>query len=117
MRTRSDALTCLLLPHADALDLAISRLCKQGEARRFEAILLPMALKGLKAWDIDAARQPDQYVANSRVVAQRIRDCYGREAIVIPPPIDAAGSCYKLGRMIITSCSRAWFLTRGSISR
>jgi glycosyltransferase involved in cell wall biosynthesis len=52
-------------------------------------ILLPVALKGLKAWDIDAARQPDQYVANSRVVAQRIRDCYGREAVVIPPPIDA----------------------------
>jgi|HubBroStandDraft_2_1064218.scaffolds.fasta_scaffold140139_1 glycosyltransferase involved in cell wall biosynthesis len=52
-------------------------------------LLLPVALKGLKAWDIDAARQPDQYVANSRVVAQRIRDCYGREAIVIPPPIDA----------------------------
>jgi glycosyltransferase involved in cell wall biosynthesis len=52
-------------------------------------ILLPFALKGLKAWDIDAARQPDQYVANSRVVAQRIRDCYGREAIVIPPPINA----------------------------
>lgn len=53
-------------------------------------ILLPMALKGLKAWDIDAAKQPDQYVANSRVVAQRIRDCYGREAVVIPPPIDAS---------------------------
>jgi glycosyltransferase involved in cell wall biosynthesis len=52
-------------------------------------LLLPFALKGLKAWDIDAARQPDQYVANSRVVAQRIRDCYGREAIVIPPPINA----------------------------
>jgi glycosyltransferase involved in cell wall biosynthesis len=52
-------------------------------------LLLPVALKGLKAWDIDAARQPDQYVANSRVVAQRIRDCYGREAVVIPPPIDA----------------------------
>ena len=52
-------------------------------------LLLPVALKGLRAWDIDAARQPDQYVANSRVVAQRIRDCYGREAVVIPPPIDA----------------------------
>ena len=53
-------------------------------------VLLPMALKGLKAWDIDAARQPDQYVANSKVVAQRIRECYGREAVVIPPPIDAS---------------------------
>ena len=53
-------------------------------------LLLPLALKGLKVWDIDAARQPDQYVANSTVVAQRIRECYGREAIVIPPPIDAS---------------------------
>jgi glycosyltransferase involved in cell wall biosynthesis len=53
-------------------------------------LLLPMALRGLKAWDIDAARQPDQYVANSRFVAERIRECYGREAIVIPPPIDAS---------------------------
>ena len=52
-------------------------------------LLLPVALKGLRAWDIDAARQPDQYVANSKVVAQRIRDCYGREAVVIPPPINA----------------------------
>ena len=52
-------------------------------------ILLPLALRGLKAWDLEAARQPDQYVANSKVVAQRIRDCYGREAVVIPPPIDA----------------------------
>jgi glycosyltransferase involved in cell wall biosynthesis len=53
-------------------------------------VLLPMALKGLKAWDIDAARQPDQYVANSKVVAQRIRECYGREAVVIPPPIEVS---------------------------
>jgi glycosyltransferase involved in cell wall biosynthesis len=53
-------------------------------------LILPIALKGLKAWDIDAARQPDQYIANSKFVANRIRECYGREAVVIPPPIDAS---------------------------
>jgi glycosyltransferase involved in cell wall biosynthesis len=50
--------------------------------------VLPMLLKGLKRWDLRAARQPDFYIANSHVVAERIRECYGREAQVIPPPID-----------------------------
>jgi hypothetical protein len=36
-----------------------------------------MALKGMKAWDIDAARPPDQYETNSRFVAQKIRECHG----------------------------------------
>jgi glycosyltransferase involved in cell wall biosynthesis len=39
-------------------------------------------------WDLRASRQPDYYIANSRLVAQRIREIYGREAFVIPPPID-----------------------------
>lgn len=50
--------------------------------------LLPIALWGLKKWDLRAARQPDYYIANSRLVAQRIKQIYGREAFVIPPPID-----------------------------
>ena len=50
--------------------------------------LLPMFLSGLKRWDLRAARQPDYFVANSSVVAERIRKFYGREAFVIPPPID-----------------------------
>jgi glycosyltransferase involved in cell wall biosynthesis len=39
-------------------------------------------------WDLRASRQPDYYIANSRLMAQRIRKIYGREAFVIPPPID-----------------------------
>jgi glycosyltransferase involved in cell wall biosynthesis len=66
-------------------------------------VILPMALKGLKAWDISAARQPDQYVANSKFVAQRIRECYGREAVVIPPPIDA-------GRFVIRPVQDDYYL-------
>lgn len=50
--------------------------------------LLPFSLWGLKKWDLRAARQPDYYIANSRLVAQRIKQIYGREAFVIPPPID-----------------------------
>lgn len=50
--------------------------------------LLPMALAGLKQWDLRAAKQPDYYIANSNTVAERIKKFYGRESIVIPPPID-----------------------------
>jgi glycosyltransferase involved in cell wall biosynthesis len=51
-------------------------------------VTLPALLSGLRWWDRRAAQQPDHYLANSRVVAERIRRFYGREAFVIPPPID-----------------------------
>jgi glycosyltransferase involved in cell wall biosynthesis len=50
--------------------------------------LLPMLISGLQRWDRDASRQPDHFVANSKVVAERIRRIYGRSAEVIHPPID-----------------------------
>ena len=49
---------------------------------------LPTLLWGLRKWDLRASRQPNYYIANSRLVAQRIKKIYGREAFVIPPPID-----------------------------
>ena len=58
---------------------------------RFGAVtrsLLPLSLWGLKKWDLRAARQPNYYIANSRLVAHRIKQVYDRDAIVIPPPID-----------------------------
>lgn len=50
--------------------------------------ILPCLLSGLKRWDLRAAKQPDYFIANSNVIAERIKQCYGREATVIPPPID-----------------------------
>lgn len=50
--------------------------------------LLPSFLWALRKWDLRAAQQPDYYVCNSQVVADRIREVYGRDAVVIPPPID-----------------------------
>ena len=50
--------------------------------------LLPLLLSILKRWDLRASRQPDYFIANSNVVAERIKKFYGRDSIVIPPPID-----------------------------
>jgi glycosyltransferase involved in cell wall biosynthesis len=52
--------------------------------------LLPRLLSGLKRWDLRASRQPDYFIANSQFVADRIKLAYGREATVIPPPIDVS---------------------------
>jgi glycosyltransferase involved in cell wall biosynthesis len=49
---------------------------------------LPLALWGLRKWDLRASQQPNYYIANSRLVAERIRKIYKREAHVIPPPIE-----------------------------
>ena len=53
-------------------------------------LLLPRLLSGLKHWDLRAAKQPDYFIANSQFVADRIKRAYGREATVIPPPIDVS---------------------------
>ncbi len=50
--------------------------------------LLPPLLALLKRWDLAASRRPDYYIANSQVVADRIKQFYGRDSVVIPPPID-----------------------------
>jgi glycosyltransferase involved in cell wall biosynthesis len=42
----------------------------------------------VRAWDVRAAERVSYFIANSRYVADRIRRCYGRESVVIHPPID-----------------------------
>ena len=50
--------------------------------------VLPLALSALRRWDLRAAAQPDFYIANSKNTARNIKEVYGRDAVVIPPPID-----------------------------
>ena len=57
---------------------------------RGRAAPLRLATRGLRRpllrWDRAAAASADRYLANSAVVATRIRDAYGIEAEVVPPP-------------------------------
>jgi glycosyltransferase involved in cell wall biosynthesis len=47
------------------------------------------AIRGtLCRWDYEAAQRVTCFVANSQTVRGRIRKCYGRESIVIYPPVD-----------------------------
>jgi len=42
----------------------------------------------LRRWDVASARGVDRFVANSRHIAGRIRELYGREAAVVYPPVE-----------------------------
>ena len=44
----------------------------------------------LRRWDHAAAQRVDRFVAISREVQARIRDFYGRDSVVIHPPLDTA---------------------------
>ena len=57
----------------------------QGAAQR--ALTSPLRL-WLKAWDRRAARKPHVYVTSGKPVADRIRSFYGREAAIVPPPVE-----------------------------
>ena len=45
-------------------------------------------LSRLRKWDVETADRVDQFVANSTFVAGRIKRYYGRDALVIHPPVD-----------------------------
>jgi len=44
-------------------------------------------LEGLRAWDLATSKRVDLFVANSETTARRIKDIYGRESIVMHPPV------------------------------
>jgi glycosyltransferase involved in cell wall biosynthesis len=44
-------------------------------------------VQGLKQWEMHAATRPDYYIANSHIVAERLKAAFGIEATVIEPPI------------------------------
>jgi glycosyltransferase involved in cell wall biosynthesis len=52
-------------------------------------VVRPIAAR-LRAWDVRTAPRVHRFAANSAYVADRIRRCYGRDSVVIPPPVDTA---------------------------
>jgi glycosyltransferase involved in cell wall biosynthesis len=51
-------------------------------------LVVPLVAARLRAWDVDSAGRVHRFAANSAYVGDRIRRYYGREAEVIPPPVD-----------------------------
>jgi glycosyltransferase involved in cell wall biosynthesis len=59
-----------------------------GTGRSLKARLRDRMLAHLRDWDRRTAERVTHFVAISHTVQARIRDCYGRESVVIYPPVD-----------------------------
>ncbi|MDI6731782.1 MAG: glycosyltransferase, partial [Candidatus Margulisbacteria bacterium] len=67
---------------------------------------LPFILDPIKKWDLATAEAVDYYIANSKTVAERIRRIYGRESVIINPPVETkiiAPSAHELDYFLIVS--------------
>jgi glycosyltransferase involved in cell wall biosynthesis len=51
-------------------------------------VILSILLTYVRLWDVATTSRVDAFVANSREVASRIWRYYGRDAAIIPPPVD-----------------------------
>lgn len=45
-------------------------------------------LKKLRRWDLSTVRRVDAFIANSSETQKRIRETYGRDSVIIPPPVE-----------------------------
>jgi glycosyltransferase involved in cell wall biosynthesis len=62
----------------------------RARSGRLTRAVMPLIAHYLRLWDASSAMRVDTYIANSAFVAQRIRQAYRREAIVVHPPVDVA---------------------------
>jgi len=61
-----------------------------GRAALLTRLLVRPVAARLRAWDVRTAARVDRFAANSAWVKDRIRRYYGRDSVVIPPPVDTA---------------------------
>jgi glycosyltransferase involved in cell wall biosynthesis len=56
----------------------------------FTIHVLQLMVEDLKRWEIRASLRPDYFIANSHIVANRLKTAFGIDATVIEPPIDTS---------------------------
>lgn len=67
---------------------------------------LKLLVGPLRKWDLKASKRPDYYIANSVHTQAEIKQFYGRDSVVIQPPID-------IDRFKVDPVARSGFVTAG----
>jgi glycosyltransferase involved in cell wall biosynthesis len=68
---------------------------RESMGKAVDLVLRPW-LGPLRRWDYAAAQRVDHFIAISREIQERIRRYYGRESVVIYPPVDVQ-RCHSAG--------------------
>jgi len=69
---------------------------------------LPLALSKLRMWDKLAADRVDLFIANSNTVRKRIEKYYGKDSLVIHPPVETS-------KFYVNNSPKNFFLTGGRL--
>jgi glycosyltransferase involved in cell wall biosynthesis len=75
-------------PMRYAWDLQHQYLQQSGLTHGLKSAVARLMLHYMRVWDVRTANGVDRFIANSNYIAGRIRKIYGREAMVIYPPVD-----------------------------
>jgi glycosyltransferase involved in cell wall biosynthesis len=59
-----------------------------GRVRGLKARAVDALLAAIRAWDRRTANRVTHFIAISHTIRKRIADCYGRDSVVIYPPVD-----------------------------
>jgi len=65
--------------------------CQRERLPAIAHVLLPPVIALLRQWDYAAAQRVHHFIAISTEIQARIKRFYGRESVVIPPPVDTSG--------------------------
>jgi len=71
-----------------AWDLQHQYLREGGLTRGIRGVLARVILHYVRLWDVRTAAGVDVFIANSAYIARRIKKVYGRDAVVVHPPVD-----------------------------
>jgi len=78
-------------------------------APRFLKKIISLYLSRVRQWDVAAAGRVDHFIANSQTTRRRIRKYYGRDSIVIHPPVDTH-------LFAVTDAIQNYFVTGGRLT-
>lgn len=90
-----------------AWDLYFQYLKESGLNKGLKGILARYFLHRLRLWDFSTLNRPNYYIAISKYVGERIKKIYGKDSIVIYPPVDTTS--FKIGNETsdyFITCSR-----------
>jgi glycosyltransferase involved in cell wall biosynthesis len=69
-------------------DLYHRYLNEAGLSKGIKGVIAKLILHYIRIWDSTTASRVDCFIANSKYIAKRIKKVYGRESVVIYPPVD-----------------------------
>lgn len=75
-------------PMRYAWDMYYVYLRNEGLHKGLIKIIAAQIFKKIRLWDLASSSRPDYYIANSQNVQKRIKKIYGKDSVVIYPPVD-----------------------------